>query len=67
MGGLMWVESEGKGSIFFFIVNFYIFFVCDFLFFLNVEGLKDMYVFVVDDNSVNCVILVDMLKVWYFL
>uniref|UniRef100_A0A7I4ERV2 histidine kinase n=1 Tax=Physcomitrium patens TaxID=3218 RepID=A0A7I4ERV2_PHYPA len=64
MGGTMWVESEGKGSTFSFTANFHIPPACDLPSSLNVESLKDMHVLVVDDNSVNRAILVDMLKVW---
>lgn len=61
----MWVESEGKGSTFSFTANFHIPPACDLPSSLNVESLKDMHVLVVDDNSVNRAILVDMLKVCY--
>ncbi|KAG0611779.1 hypothetical protein M758_7G164000 [Ceratodon purpureus] len=64
MGGTMWVESEGKGSVFSFTANFHIPPACDLPSALNVESLKDMPVLVVDDNNVNRAILVDMLKVW---
>jgi signal transduction histidine kinase/DNA-binding response OmpR family regulator len=64
MGGTMWVESEGKGSTFSFTANFHIPPACDLPSSLNVEGLKDTHVLVVDDNAVSRAILVDMLKVW---
>ncbi|KAG0559642.1 hypothetical protein M758_10G116400 [Ceratodon purpureus] len=64
MGGTMWVESEGRGSTFSFTASFHIPPACDLPSSLNVEGLKDLHVLVVDDNSVNRAILVDMLKVW---
>lgn len=60
----MWVESEGKGSTFSFTANFHIPPACDLPSSLNVEGLKDTHVLVVDDNAVSRAILVDMLKAW---
>ena len=63
MGGTMWVESEGKGSIFSFTANFHIPPACDLPSSLNLESLKGLSVLVVDDNNVNRAILVDMLKV----
>jgi len=63
----MWVESEGKGSTFSFTANFHIPPACDLPSSLNVESLKDIHALVVDDNSVNRAILVDMLKVCYML
>lgn len=59
----MWVESEGRGSTFFFTANFHIPPACDLPTSLNVDGLKDISVLVVDDNNVNRAILVDLLKV----
>ena len=59
----MWVESEGKGSIFSFTANFHIPPTYDLPSSLNLESLKGLSVLVIDDNNVNCAILVDMLKV----
>ncbi|KAH8959773.1 hypothetical protein BDL97_06G094800 [Sphagnum fallax] len=64
MGGMMWVESEGKGSTFHFTANFHIPPVCDLPSSLNVDRLKDIPVLVVDDNNTNRAILVNLLKVW---
>lgn len=64
MGGTMWVESEGKGSTFSFTANFHIPPACDLPSALDVESLKNISVLVVDDNSVNRTILVDLLKVF---
>ncbi|XP_024535096.1 uncharacterized protein LOC9658361 [Selaginella moellendorffii] len=64
MAGKMWVESEGKGSIFYFTAAFDIPPSCDLPLSPKIDGLKGIKALVVDDHITSLGILVSMLKAW---